>query len=128
MVALIPDEVICEVCKGKGLDNRPESDMHRTAGGDGDMPKMRRAGPYQRRARQIVAFLAAAILILVLSHKYPNPAAAATRKAARAVAIPALSIFWAFGASPFRMRAKAARKRRSATVTAMMYALPRGAR
>ena len=63
-----------------------------------------------------------------LAHKYPKPDTAATRKAARAAAIPALSIFWAFGASPLSMLASAARKRRSATATAARYALPSGAR
>lgn len=48
----------------------------------------------------------------------PIPDAAATRKATRAAAIPAFSIFWAWGASPLNMLARAARNRRSATVTA----------
>lgn len=74
------------------------------------------AGP-----NEIVAILAAAISRSIpKSHRYPNPETAATRKAARAAAIPIFSIFWALGASPLRMLASATRNRRSATVTVTM--------
>ena len=62
--------------------------MYRAAGGDADLPEMRRAGPLQPRAEEKVAILETA-----LNQRYPNPEIAATRKATRAAAIPIFSIF-----------------------------------